>query len=74
MIRQLVLNYALAIFLSKKGDHSNNVQVQNAGHYKFSELFYGFDHPIYQEIDLLQKVIMLKEIKELRDKNMTYSQ
>ena len=68
MIRQLVLNYALAIFISKKGDRNNNVQVQNAACYKFSKLFYGFDHPIYQEIeycDLLQKVIMPKEIKEL---------
>ena len=46
MIRQLVLNYALAIFISKKGDRSNNVQIQNAGRYKFSELFHGFDHPI----------------------------
>ena len=61
----------------KKGDRSNDVQFQNAGRYKFSELFYGFDHPIYQEIEyrhLLQKVIMLKEVKELLDKNMTYSQ
>ena len=77
MIRKLVSNYALAIFISKKADRSNNVQVQNAGRYKFSELFYGFDQPIYQEIeyrDLLQIVIMPKEIKELRDKNMTYSQ
>ena len=73
----MVLNYALAIFISKKGDRSNNVQIQNASRYKFSELFYGFNHPIYQEIeyrDLLQKVIMPKEVKELQDKNMTYSQ
>ena len=60
MIRQLVLNYVLAIFILKKGDCSNNVQIQNAGCYKLSELFYGFNHPIYQEIeycDILQKVI-----------------
>ena len=28
MIRQLVLNYVLAIFILKKGDCSNNVQIQ----------------------------------------------
>ena len=64
----MVLNYALAIFISKKGDRSN-VQIQNASRYKFSELFYGFNHPIYQEIeyrDLLQKVIMPKEVKVTR--------
>ena len=38
MIRQLVLNYMLAIFISKKGDRSNNVQVQNAGRYKFPNI------------------------------------
>ena len=77
MIRQLVLNYALVIFISKKGDRSNNVQIQNAGRYKFSELFYGLNHHIYLETEygnLLRKVIMPKEVKELRDKNMTYSQ
>ena len=76
MNSQLILNYVLPRFIFYKGDCSNNVQIQNAGCYKFSELFYCFNHPIYQEIEylnLLQKV-MPKEVKELRDKNITYTQ
>ena len=39
MIRQLILNYTLAILLTKLGDRSNNVKVQSAGRFKFMELF-----------------------------------
>ena len=77
MIRQLILNYTLAILLTKLGDRSNNVKVQSAGRYKFMELFYGFNHPIYQEIeyrDLQQKIIMPEDVKKQRDENLTYSQ
>ena len=40
------------------------------------ELFYGFNHPIYQEIefrDLKQKCIMPEEIRIQRKQNLTYT-
>ena len=67
ILSSVIQSNVISIFISKKVDHTNNVQIQNA----------DFDHTIYQEIeygDLLQKVIMLKEVKELWDKNITYSQ
>ena len=61
LIRQLVFTYTLAIMVNKLGDWNNNEKIQNAGRYKFMELFYAFNHPIYQEIeyrDMKQKVVM----------------
>ena len=39
LIRQLVFTYALAIMVNKLGDRNNNEKIQNAGRYKFMELF-----------------------------------
>ena len=61
VVHQLVFTYALAIMINKLGDCNNNEKIQSAGRYKSMELFYGFNHPIYQEIeyrDLQQKVVM----------------
>ena len=49
LIRQLVFTYALAIKVNKRGDRNNNEKIQNAGCYKFMELFYAFNNLIYQE-------------------------
>ena len=49
--------------VNKLGDW-NNEEIQNAGRYKFMELFYAFNHIIYQEIeyhDLKQKVVVPDE-------------
>ena len=38
------------------------------------EMFYGFNHPVYQEIDyrgLLNKVCYPKEISDIRNNNLT---
>ena len=51
VVRQLVFTYALAIMINKLGDRNNNEIIQSASRYKFMELFYGFNHPIYQEIE-----------------------
>ena len=67
MVRQLVFTYALAIMINKLGDRNNNEKIQSAGRYKFMELFYGFNHPIYREIefrDLRQKVVMFSIVTE----------
>lgn len=62
--------------INKLGDCNNNENIQSAGRYKFWELFYGFNHPIYQEIeycDLRQKVAMPYIVKKQRTKNLTYT-
>ena len=55
---------------------NNDVKVHEAGRYKFMDLFFGFNHPIYQEIEyreLSQKIVMPAEILEQRNKNLTYT-
>ena len=69
-----VFTYALAIMINKLGYRNNNEKIQSAGRYKFMELFYGFNHPIYQEIeycDLRQKVVMPTIVKKQRTENLT---
>ena len=62
--------------ISKLGDRHNDYELSAAGRYKFMELFYGFNHPIYQEIefrDLRQQILMPEEVLEQRNQNITYS-
>ena len=76
VLKQLIFSYTLAVFVTKIGDRNNDVKVHEAGRYKFMELFYGFPHPIYQEIefrDLKQKCSMPNEILEQRNRNLTYT-
>ena len=76
MVPQLVFMYALVIMTNKLGDCNNNENIQSAGRYKFLELFYEFNHPIYQEIeycDFWQKVAMPSIVKKQRTKNLTYT-
>ena len=76
LIRQLVLTYALAIMVNKLGDRNNNEKIQNAGRYKLMELFYAFNHSIYQDKeyhDLKQKVAMSDEVRNQRRSHLTYT-
>jgi len=76
LIKQLILNYGLAIIVQKIGDRNNNIEVHEAGRYKFLEMFYGFQHPFYQEIeyrDLKVKASYPPEIKDVRNRNLTFS-
>ena len=76
VVHQLVFTYAIAIMINKLGECNNNENIQSAGRYKFWELFYGFNHPIYQEIeycDHRQKVAMPYIVKKQRTKNLTYT-
>ena len=76
VVHQLVFNFALAIIITKTNDRHNDVKVDEAGRYKFMDLFFGFNHPIYQEIeycDLRQKTVMPSEVLEQRNKNLTYT-
>ena len=76
LMSQLIFNYALAIFVQKQGVRCNDVAMIKAGHNKFMPMFYGFNHPIYQELeyyDLANKVQYPKEIAALLDQNATFT-
>ena len=76
MMFQLVLKFALGIYVQRIGDRNNDSVISNAGRFAFLDLFYGFKHPLYQEIeyrDLKNKAIYPEEIKQQRIKNLSYS-
>ena len=66
----------LAIYVFKVGVRYNDINLINSARLKFDDLFYAFKHPIYREVeyrDLKNRVLYDKEVKELRDKNMSFS-
>ena len=76
LIFQLVFNYGLAIIVQKIGDRNNDYKIHSAGRYCFMEMFYGFNHPVYQDIDyrdLSNKACYPKEILYIRNKNLTFT-
>ena len=76
LVYQLVFNFAFAVYVLKMGVRCNDVNMINAGRYKFMPLFYAFNHPIYQYIeyrDLKNQVIYPKEVKKVLDDNMSFS-
>ena len=77
LIAELVLNFSLAIYLFKLGVRANDVQLINAGRFKFADLlFYAFKHPIYREVeyrDLRNRVMYPPEIRKLRDDHSSFS-
>lgn len=76
MMIQFVLKYALGIYVQRVGDRNNDHGISDAGRYAFLEFFYGFNHPLYQEIeyrDLRNKARYPKEIRIQRQANLTFS-
>ena len=75
----MTLNFALAIYVQRVGDRNNDEECSNAGRYKFYDMFYAFNHPIYQiyhEVEyneLRQKVSMPPEMNKLRKENCSFS-
>ena len=64
LIFQLVLTYG-------QGIYAQRVHVSDAGRYAFIDWFYGFNHPIYREIEyrnLRNKALYPKEVKRQRSK------
>ena len=73
---QLVLKFGLGIYVQRIGDRHNDAAISDAGRFAFLDLFYGFNHPLYQEIeyrDLKNKAIYPDEVKRQRLKNLSYS-
>ena len=75
-IVELTLNIALSIYVERVGDRNNDPVCSDAGRYKFYKLFYGFNHPIYREVEyneLRQKAIYPEKIALLRNDNVSFS-
>ena len=73
---QLVLTYALGIYIQRIGDRNNDTSVSDAGRYAFLDFFYGFQHPIYREIeyrDLRNKVIYPEPVLKQRYENLSFT-
>ena len=51
LLSQLFLGYGLGIYIQRTGDRNNDIEVSNAGRYKFFDVFFGFKHPIYREVE-----------------------
>ena len=51
LVSQLILNYVLAVYFFKIGVRNNDVNLIDAARFKFDDLFYAFNHPIYREIN-----------------------
>ena len=76
LVNQLTLNYVLAEYVFKADVRHSDSNLINSARLKFHDLFYAFKRPIYREIecrDLKNRVLYDKEVKELRDKNMSFS-
>ena len=73
---QLVLKFALGIYIQRIGDRHNDSTISDAGRFAFMDLFYGFKHPLYQELeyqDLKNKATYPEALKKQRQQNLTYS-
>ena len=76
LMAELTLNIALAIYVQRVGDRHNDEMCSDAGRYKFFKMFFGFNHPIYREVEyneLRQKAIFSKEISDVQKKNISFS-
>ena len=76
LLSQLFLGYGLGIYIQRIGDRNNDIEVSNAGRYKFFDIFFGFTHPVYREVEyreLQNKVLYPQSIKEMLDNNVTFN-
>ena len=51
LVYQLIFNFTLAIYVQKVGIRANDWNMIDAARMKFLPFFYGFNHPIYQEVE-----------------------
>ena len=76
LVFNLFLTYGLGIYIQRIGDRNNDSNVSDAGRYAFLDFFYGFNHPLYQEIeyrDLRNKARYPSEVKKQLEENHTFS-
>ena len=76
LVFQLIFNFALAIYVMKVGVRCNNCEMIESGRLKFLPLFYGFRHPIYQELEyreLFNRASYPDSVLEFMNDNMAFS-
>lgn len=76
MVLSLVLTFGLGLYTQKVGDRNNDASISDAGRYTFMNIFYGFNHPYYREIefrDLRLKALSPVEVCSQLKNNLTFS-
>ena len=76
LMGELILTHALAVYTMKIGVRNNDAAMIDAGRMKFMPMFYGFHHPIYQELeyrDLENRATYPENVALLANKNMAFS-
>ena len=76
MIFEIFHNFGLTIYVQRIVDGNNDYAESNAGRYKFFDLFYAFNDPIYREVEyseLNNKVIYPEEMKNILNENITFN-
>ena len=77
LISELTLNIGLGIYVNRVGERNNDYRCSQAGRMKCIDMFYGFNHPIYREVeysDLRNKVLYPEVVKELRKQNISFNE
>ena len=76
LISEIFLSFGLVIYIKRIGNWNNNFTASNAGRYKFLNLFYSFNHPIYCKVEyreLMNIVIYPEKVKNILNENITFS-
>ena len=76
LLSQVILNVGIAIYVQRVGDRNNDFKVSHAGRMKFLGAFYGFNHPIYREVEyreLRNLALFPPDVLNLRKQNLSFS-
>ena len=76
LIWQLVFSFGLAILRQKIEDRNIDACLHDARRCRFMEIFYGFSHPIYEDIDnrdLFNRASYPVEIANICKQNLTFT-
>ena len=74
LVCELTLNIGLGIYRHRVGERNNDYRCSEAGRLKCIDMFFGFDHPIYREIeysDLKNKVLCIQILLNKGEKQMS---
>ena len=75
MICSLMLNLCLGVYIQRVGERNNDARCSDAGRMKVVDVFFGFNHPIYREVEYNEwrnRVIYPEEILRLRTENISF--
>ena len=76
LVSCIMLNLCLGVYIQRIGDRNNDKKCSDAGRMKCMDMFFGFNHPLYREIEyneLRNKVLFPRDVEMVRDCNITFS-